>query len=95
MATREDLAKVLQPDASPQQRRVRGVFRAARAHLRDLRAAGVDDARIGELVRDALGPLRLKDVEEAQAEVVRLTKELSNSGQIQISEGGEEGEMVY
>ena len=44
---------------------------------------------------DALGPIRLKDVEEAQAEVVRLTKELSNSGQIQISEGGEDGEMVY
>ena len=44
---------------------------------------------------DALGPVRLKDVEEAQAEVVRLTKELSSSGQITISEGGEEGEMVY
>ena len=44
---------------------------------------------------DALGPVRLKDVEEAQAEIVRLTKELSNSGQIQISEGGEDGEMVY
>ena len=44
---------------------------------------------------DALGPVRLKDVEEAQAEVVRLTKELSSSGQITISEGGEEGELVY
>jgi flagellar motor switch protein FliG len=44
---------------------------------------------------DALGPVRLKDVEEAQAEVVRLTKELSGSGQITISEGGEVGELVY
>jgi flagellar motor switch protein FliG len=44
---------------------------------------------------DALGPVRLKDVEDAQAEIVRLTKELSSSGQITISEGGEEGEMVY
>ncbi len=44
---------------------------------------------------DALGPVRLKDVEDAQAEVVRLTKELSSSGQITISEGGEEGELVY
>jgi flagellar motor switch protein FliG len=34
-------------------------------------------------------------VEEAQADVVRLTKELSSSGQITISEGGEEGELVY
>ncbi|MBX7200027.1 MAG: flagellar motor switch protein FliG, partial [Rhodospirillaceae bacterium] len=44
---------------------------------------------------DATGPVRLKDVEEAQAEIVRLVKELSNSGQITISEGGEDGEMVY
>ena len=41
---------------------------------------------------DALGPVRLKDVEEAQ---VTLTKELSNSGQITMSEGSEGGELVY
>ena len=44
---------------------------------------------------DALGPVRLKDVEEAQVAVVTLTKELSNSGQITLSEGKEDGEMVY
>jgi len=44
---------------------------------------------------DALGPVRLKDVEEAQSAIVTLTKELSNSGQITIPEGKEESEMVY
>jgi flagellar motor switch protein FliG len=44
---------------------------------------------------DALGPVRLKDVEEAQVAVVTLTKELSNSGQITLSEGSEDGELVY
>ena len=44
---------------------------------------------------DALGPVRLKDVEEAQNALVTLAKELSNAGQITISEGGEEGELVY
>jgi len=44
---------------------------------------------------DSLGPVRLKDVEEAQNAVVTLAKELSNSGQITISEGKEEGELVY
>ena len=44
---------------------------------------------------DSLGPVRLKDVEEAQNAVVVLAKELANSGQITISEGKEEGELVY
>ncbi len=44
---------------------------------------------------DSLGPVRLKDVEEAQNTVVTLAKELSNSGQITISEGKDEGELVY
>ena len=44
---------------------------------------------------DALGPVRLKDVEEAQALVVNMAKELSNSGQITLAEGADEGEMVY
>jgi flagellar motor switch protein FliG len=44
---------------------------------------------------EALGPVRLKDVEEAQNVIVTLTKELSNSGQITISEGKEDSEMVY
>ena len=44
---------------------------------------------------DGLGPVRMKDVEDAQNAVVTLAKELSNSGQITISEGKDEGELVY
>ena len=44
---------------------------------------------------EALGPLRLRDVEEAQNAIVALAKELANSGQIVISEGKEDDELVY
>jgi flagellar motor switch protein FliG len=44
---------------------------------------------------ESLGPVRLRDVEDAQNEVVTLAKELSNSGQITISEGKDEDELVY
>jgi flagellar motor switch protein FliG len=55
-------------------------------------------ARAAKMLKEdmeALGPVRLKDVEEAQANIVTLTKELSNSGQITLAEGTDEGEMVY
>jgi flagellar motor switch protein FliG len=54
--------------------------------------------RAGKMLRedmDALGPVRLRDVEEAQNAVVTMAKELANSGQITISEGKEEDELVY
>jgi flagellar motor switch protein FliG len=44
---------------------------------------------------EALGPVRMKDVEEAQTAIVTMTKELSNSGQITIPEGKEDAEMIY
>lgn len=46
--------------------------------------------RAAKLLRDdiaALGPVRLKDVDEAQAAVVIAAKELAAQGQIQLSEG--------
>ena len=54
--------------------------------------------RAGKMLKDdmdSLGPVRLKDVEDAQTAVVTLAKELSNSGQIVISEGKDEDELVY
>ena len=54
--------------------------------------------RAGKMLQDdmgSLGPVRLKDVEEAQTAIVTLAKELANSGQIIISEGKEEDELVY
>jgi flagellar motor switch protein FliG len=43
---------------------------------------------------EALGMVRLKDVEEAQLEVVNLTKSMADKGEIKISDGNSEEEMV-
>lgn len=53
--------------------------------------------RAGKMMKedmDAMGPVKLRDVDEAQAAVVSFAKELANSGEIVISDGGEE-ELVY
>jgi flagellar motor switch protein FliG len=44
---------------------------------------------------EAMGAVRLKDVDEAQAGVVKSAKALADSGEIVISSGGEEDELVY
>jgi len=54
--------------------------------------------RAGKMLREdmeAMGPVRLREVDESQALIVTLAKELANSGQIVISEGREEDELVY
>ncbi|AMW35350.1 flagellar motor switch protein FliG [Haematospirillum jordaniae] len=54
--------------------------------------------RAGKMLRDdmdAMGPVRLREVDEAQNIIVVLAKELANSGQIVISEGKEDDELVY
>ena len=72
-------------------------LKGASEQLRDLFFSNMSE-RAGKMLKDdmeSLGPVRLRDVEEAQNAIVALTKELSNSGQIQISEGKEESEIVY
>ncbi|MEN5081407.1 flagellar motor switch protein FliG [Bosea sp. TWI1241] len=44
---------------------------------------------------ESLGPLRLKEVDEAQMKLVTLTKELAEKGEIVISKGNAEDELVY
>ncbi|WP_019644226.1 flagellar motor switch protein FliG [Novispirillum itersonii] len=54
--------------------------------------------RAGKMLREdmeALGPVRLREVDEAQNIIVVLAKELANSGQIVISEGKDDDELVY
>ncbi len=54
--------------------------------------------RAGKMLREdmeALGPVRLRDVDQAQAAIVVMAKELAASGQLIISEGREEDELVY
>ncbi|MFQ5618077.1 MAG: flagellar motor switch protein FliG [Rhodospirillales bacterium] len=44
---------------------------------------------------ETMGAVRLKDVDEAQAVVVSAAKALADSGEIMISGGGEDDELVY
>jgi flagellar motor switch protein FliG len=54
--------------------------------------------RAGKLMREeiaAMGPVRLKDVEESQTYLVALAKDLSARGEIVIADGTGEDELVY
>lgn len=44
---------------------------------------------------EGLGPLRLKEVDEAQTKLVQLTKDLADKGEIVLSKGNSEDELVY
>jgi flagellar motor switch protein FliG len=49
--------------------------------------------RAGEALKDEielLGPVRLKQVEEAQGNIVKAIRRLEEAGQIVVSRGGEE-----
>lgn len=43
----------------------------------------------------AMGAVRLRDVDESQMEMVNLAKDLAAKGEIIISEGGAEDELIY
>jgi flagellar motor switch protein FliG len=54
--------------------------------------------RAGKIMREemsAMGPVRLKDVDEAQMYMVQMAKDLAARGEIIISEGRAEDELVY
>ena len=44
---------------------------------------------------EALGPVRLRDVDEAQGTLVNMAKDLANKGEITIAKNGSEEELVY
>jgi flagellar motor switch protein FliG len=55
-------------------------------------------ARAASLLRDALtdlGPQRMRDVEQAQADLVRLAKSLADAGDIVLADSKVEEELVY
>ena len=43
----------------------------------------------------AMGPVRMRDVDDAQVEIVAVAKDLADKGEIIISEGGGDDELVY
>ncbi|MDE2334583.1 MAG: flagellar motor switch protein FliG [Rhodospirillales bacterium] len=67
-------------------------LKGASERIRDLFFANLSE-RAGKMLRDdiaALGPVKIKDVDEAQAAIVALTKEMAAAGQIEIGEAAEE-----
>jgi flagellar motor switch protein FliG len=54
--------------------------------------------RAGKLLReemDDMGPVRLREVDEAQMYMVMVAKELAEKGEIVIAQNKEEDELVY
>ena len=54
--------------------------------------------RASKIMREdmqAMGPVRLKDVDEAQKDIVLLAKDLAARGEIIISEGKGDDELIY
>ena len=71
-------------------------LKGASEKLRELFFTNLSE-RAGKMLRDdieALGAVKLRDVDDAQAGIVSLAKELAAQGQIEINEGKDE-EMVY
>jgi flagellar motor switch protein FliG len=102
MFTFEDLAKL---DPGSIQTLLRNVekdklglaLKGATDGLRDVFFSNMSE-RAGKILRDdmeAMGPVRLKDVDEAQMRMVNIAKDLANKGEIMIAGGSGEDELVY
>ena len=102
MFTFEDLAKL---DPSAIQTLIRAVdkdklptaLKGATETLRDLFFSNMSEraAKIMKEDMGAMGPVRLKDVEESQQYIVSVTKDLESRGEIVIASGNEEDELIY
>jgi flagellar motor switch protein FliG len=65
--------------------------------LRDLFFANMSE-RAGKLLREdmeLMGPVRLKDVDEAQMTMVNIAKDLAQKGEIMIAANNDENELIY
>lgn len=102
MFTFEDLQKI--PPAGIQQiiraadkEKLPTALKGATETLRDLFFSNMSE-RAAKIMREdmaAMGPVRLKDVEEAQMHVVSVAKDLEARGEITIASGNEEDELIY
>jgi flagellar motor switch protein FliG len=102
MFTFEDLGKL---DGSSIQTLLRGIekdklglaLKGASPTMRDLFFSNMSE-RAGKILKDdmeSLGPVRLKDVDDAQMKMVVVAKELAAKGEIMLSGGKAEDELVY
>ncbi len=102
MFTFEDLSKL---DAGSIQTLLRGVdkdklsiaLKGASETIRDLFFANMSTRAAAVLKDDmaAMGPIRLKDVDEAQANMVSIAKDLSARGEITIVKNRGDDELIY
>ena len=101
MFTFDDLTKL---DASGIQTLIRTIekeklamaLKGASEKMRDMFFANMSE-RAGKLLKEemqAMGAVRLKDVDEAQMAMVNLAKELADKGEIVISDGADD-QLVY
>jgi len=102
MFTFEDLAKL---DPGSIQTLLRHVekdklalaLKGATDSLRDVFFSNLSE-RAGKIMREdmeSLGPVRLKDVDEAQMRMVNVAKDLANKGEIMIASNQGEDELIY
>ena len=102
MFTFEDLAQL---DPGGVQTLLRGTdkdklgiaLKGASDTLKDLFFSNMSE-RAAKMLREdmaAMGPVRLSDVDDAQLEIVNAAKQLAEQGEILLSDGGEEDELVY
>jgi flagellar motor switch protein FliG len=71
-------------------------LKGASEKLRDMFMKCLSE-RAGKMLMEdiaALGPVKLRDVDEAQASIVAVAKELSQSGELEIG-GAKDDEMIY
>lgn len=72
-------------------------LKGASEGLRDLFFSNMSE-RASKILREdmaALGPVRLRDVDEAQVYMVQVAKDLADRGEIVLSEGKGDDELVY
>ena len=65
--------------------------------LRDLFFANMSE-RAAKILREdmeMMGPVRLKDVDEAQTTMVNIAKDLANKGEIMIASDSSDNELIY
>jgi flagellar motor switch protein FliG len=102
MFTFDDLAKL---DSNGMQAVLRNAekdklpiaLKAASETMKDFFFSNMSE-RGGKLLKEeiaSLGPVRLKDVEEAQSHIVSVAKDLAARGEIIIADGSAEDELVY
>src|SRR5579885_1393884 len=102
MFTFEDLGKLDQGSIQTLLRHVEKdklalALKGATDSLRDVFFSNMSE-RAGKILREdmeAMGPVRLKDVDEAQMRMVNVAKDLGNKGEIMIANKQGEDELIY